>query len=460
MAGKVTVIPASRTREKCREKTGKIRVAAYCRVSTDQEEQLGSFENQVEYYTKLINSNPNYEMAGVFADEGISGTGVKKREGFKNLIKACEDGKVDKVITKSISRFARNTAHCLEYARKLKDLGIPIVFEKEGINTMEASGELLFTILSSLAQEESRNISENTAWGIRSKFNDGVPHINTTRFMGYDMNKEGKLVINPEQAVIVKRIYREYLEGYEMSEIGKSLKKDGVPGVTGKVCWSATTIHRMLVNEKYKGDLLLQKYYTVDYLTKEQAENRGEQKQFYVEDAHDPIISKQDWTAVQMEIERREKFRDNHGITETGCCTGNEFFSKVFCSNCGGKLVRKYWTGIHVAFWKCENAEKRKGCTCSSSNIKEASLKNAFMIMWNCIVDHREEMLPRWIKMKETGNDLQKVRGRQMIDLTAEGLLEKDLPELTKMVLDEISVIKKDTFRIRLLDGTEKTIVL
>ena len=185
MAKKITVIPATAVSESNQTQKSKIRVAAYCRVSTDHEDQEGSFRNQVDYYTNLINNNPDWVMAGIFADEGISGTGTKKRSGFMDMIAACENHEVDLVITKSISRFARNTADSLKYSRKLKSLGIPVIFEKEGVNTMDKSGELMFTILSSLAQEESRNISENTAWGIRSKFQQGIPHLNTESLLGY-----------------------------------------------------------------------------------------------------------------------------------------------------------------------------------------------------------------------------------------------------------------------------------
>jgi site-specific DNA recombinase len=248
MAKNVTVIPASPIRKSAEGVKKKIRVAAYCRVSTEQEEQLGSFENQVNYYTELINNNPDWVMAGIFSDEGISGTGTKKRAGFQKMMRACREGKVDRVITKSISRFARNTADCLHYSRELKDLGIPIYFQKENIDTMAASGELLFTILSSLAQEESRNISENTTWGIRSKFKRGQPMINTERFMGYDKDENGNLVINPEQGEVVKRIYRDFLEGWSLEGIAQQLKAEQVPGVTGKARWNAKTIQRMLQN--------------------------------------------------------------------------------------------------------------------------------------------------------------------------------------------------------------------
>ena len=233
MARSVTVIPA-RNRQASGHRAApqkKIRVAAYCRVSTDQEDQLHSFEAQVDYYTKYINDHENYEMAGIYADEGISGTNTKKREQFKRMIADCEKGKIDLVITKSISRFARNTQDCMMYSRKLKNLGIGIIFEKENINTLDSTGELLFTILSSLAQDESRNISENCKWGIRTKFKNGEMHLNTFKFLGYDKDENGKLVINKEQAKTVRRIYRDFLIGINPAQIAKELNTEGVDRV-------------------------------------------------------------------------------------------------------------------------------------------------------------------------------------------------------------------------------------
>lgn len=295
----VQVIPA-RKAEAVRKEKRKLRVAAYCRVSTEQEEQLGSFANQVEYYTRLIEDEENWELAGIYADEGISGTGTRKRKGFQRLIEACDEGRVDFVITKSISRFARNTADCLTYARLLKDRGIPILFQKESINTMEASGELMFTILSCFAQEESRSISENTKWGIRSKFQQGIPHVNTVRLFGFDKCENGQLRVSPEQGAVVARIFQEYLDGFGESEIARRLREDGIPGVTGAPLWSSTTVRRMLQNEKYKGDLLLQKYYTVSFLTGECARNEGMLDQYLVMDAHEGIVPREEWEAVQQ----------------------------------------------------------------------------------------------------------------------------------------------------------------
>lgn len=292
MEKKFTVIPPNQTNVTKEEGRKGIRVAAYCRVSTDREEQQGSFANQIAYYTDYINEKEEYIFAGIFADEGISGTGTRKRAGFRNLITACEEGKIDLVLTKSISRFARNTRDCLHYVRLLKELGVPVIFEKEGINTMDATGELLFTVLSSLAQEESRNTSENTRWGIRSKFQKGIPHINTVTFLGYDKDEEGQLVINPKQAKIVRRIFYDFLSGWQPSEIARRLNQEKIPGVYGEPRWASVSIVRMLQNEKYKGDILMQKYYIKDFLTKKLEKNNGKLIQYYVENNHEPIMEK------------------------------------------------------------------------------------------------------------------------------------------------------------------------
>ena len=460
MARKVTVIPANPTGgPKGLKASGKkVRVAAYCRVSTDHEEQEGSFKNQVDYYTELIAKKPEWEMAGIFADDGISGTGTKKRSGFMDMIAACEEGRVDLVITKSISRFARNTADSLNYCRKLKNLGIPIIFEKESINTMEASGELMFTILSSLAQEESRNISENTAWGIRSKFQRGIPHINTEALLGYDKDADGNLVINEEQAAVVRRIYRDFLEGWTPSEISRRLNAEGVPGVHGVANWYPCTIERMLQNEKHVGDLLMQKTYTADFLTKTQADNNGDLEQYFIKDDHPAIIPRDDWDAVQIELARRESFRQRHGIRTSGSSNDDRFYSRIFCAHCGGKLIRRNWKGNRAVFWKCENAEKKKGHTCDSENIREANLRQAVVIAWNSLVEHRDELLPQWERQAIDGDALQRYRARLMIAITADGPLDTEVPELTRMMLEEITVCSATELTVSFLDGSKRQV--
>lgn len=234
--GNVMVIPAKRqvgNTSRSQDAKPKLRVAAYCRVSTDSDEQATSYKAQVEHYTEYIKKNPEWEFAGIYADDGISGTNTKNREEFNRMIEDCEAGTIDMIITKSISRFARNTLDCLKYIRQLKEKNIPVFFEKEAINTMDAKGEALLTIMASLAQQESQSLSQNVKLGLQFRYQNGQVQVNHNRFLGYTKDEEGNLVIDPEQAEVVKRIYREYLEGYSMDKIAAGLEADGI--LTGEV---------------------------------------------------------------------------------------------------------------------------------------------------------------------------------------------------------------------------------
>ncbi|HDJ3663324.1 TPA: recombinase family protein, partial [Staphylococcus aureus] len=259
LARSVTVIPARRrTRNVDAEKKEKLKVAAYCRVSTDSEEQATSYEVQVEHYTTYIQNNPEWELAGIYADDGISGTNTKKREQFNKMIEDSMNGKIDMIITKSISRFARNTLDCLKYIRQLKDKEIPVFFEKENINTMDAKGEIMLTIMASLAQQESQSLSQNVKLGIQYRYRQGEVQVNHNRFLGYTKDENNKLVINPEQAKIVKRIYREYLEGASLVQIARGLEADEILTAAKRTKWRPESIKKILQNEKYIGDALLQ----------------------------------------------------------------------------------------------------------------------------------------------------------------------------------------------------------
>ena len=302
-AKKISMIPAKVQYDrnvKLSEK--KMKVAAYCRVSTELEEQDSSYEAQVEYYTSKISENENWKNAGIYADDGKSGTNTKKRADFNAMIQDALAGKIDMILTKSVSRFARNTVDSLVTIRKLKEKNVAVVFEKEGINTLEGTGEILITILSSLAQEESRNISENIRWGVVRKFEKGKVIVNCTKFMGYTKNEDGDLVIVPEEAEIVKLIFRLYLEGYSTGKIAKHLEEQGIKTATGQDKWHSTVIDKMLRNEKYMGDALLQKTYTVDFMTKKKVKNTGLVPQYYVEDDHEAIIPKELFYRVQEEM--------------------------------------------------------------------------------------------------------------------------------------------------------------
>lgn len=313
---------------------------------------------------------------------------------------------------------------------------------------MDATGELLFTVLSSLAQEESRNTSENTRWGIRSKFQKGIPHINTVTFLGYDKDEEGQLVINPKQAKIVRRIFYDFLSGWQPSEIARRLNQEKIPGVYGEPRWASVSIVRMLQNEKYKGDVRMQKYYVKDFLTKKMAKNDGKLVQYYIENNHEPIMEKDIWEAAQLELKRREEFRKNHGLRELGSCTLEPFYGKIYCC-CGGKYTKK--TGKKV--WHCINTQKEKGKICKKESLEERLLQKAVIECWNQIADNREKYLPLWEEKIRKGNPLEKLLAEKMKVFSAEGKIY-DIPgDMIRMVVQEVQV-KEEILQITFMDGT------
>jgi len=302
----VTVIPAKYEKEAGENrKTEKRRVAAYARVSTCRESQQTSYEAQIQYYTRYIQEQSDWVFAGVYADEGVTGTSTRKRTGFLRMIQDAQDRKIDLIVTKSVSRFARNTVDSLSTIRKLKEHGVEIYFEKENIWTFDAKGELLITIMSSLAQEESRSISENTRWGMRKAFRDGKVFVPFRHFLGYDRGENGELKVNEEQAVIVRMIYEMFLSGHSFYYIAAELTKREIPTPYGKRIWNGRTVKNILQNEKYRGDALLQKRYSRDFLDRKMRKNEGEVPQYYVVDNHEAIIEAEMFEAVQKELNRR-----------------------------------------------------------------------------------------------------------------------------------------------------------
>lgn len=302
----ITVIPARKHRRtEPGEEKPKLRVAAYCRVSTETEEQATSYETQIDHYTAYINGHPDWTLAGVFADDGISGTNTKKRDEFNRMIDECMAGNIDMIVTKSISRFARNTLDCLKHIRQLKEKNIPVYFEKENINTMDSKGEVLLTIMASLAQQESQSLSQNVKLGLQYRYQQGQIQVNCTRFLGYTKDENKHLVVVPEEAKIVRRIYREYLEGASMLKIARGLEADGILNGAGNAHWHTSNISQILRNEKYIGDALLQKTYTTDFLTKTRVKNQGIVPQYYVENSHEAIIPREIFMQVQEELVRR-----------------------------------------------------------------------------------------------------------------------------------------------------------
>ena len=384
----ISIIPSQKEFEKAVQPAQKtLRVAAYCRVSTLLEQQESSFEAQKSHYTEMILSNPNWNMAGIYADDGISGTNMRKRDEFNRMLQDCEAGKIDLVLTKSISRFARNTADMLNVIRTLRAKGIAIYFEKERINTLEDTGEMLVTILGSQAQEESRNLSENTRWGIARRFENGTVMVNHKKFMGYTKNEDGELVIVPEEAEVVRLIFRLYLEGMSVAGIKRHLEGKGILTATGLNKWNEATIYQMLSNEKYMGDALLQKTYTADLLTKKKLKNNGEIRQYYITDDHEAIIPREIFHAVQQEMRRRAE-RRRPALTKRAKEKKKGYSSKyilsnlLLCGECGHPYRRLTWTrnGEKRIVWRCASRAEHGTRYCQhSATLDEGPLQRAVM---------------------------------------------------------------------------------
>ena len=441
----------------------KIRLAAYARVSTNNEDQLYSFENQVKYYKDFAAMHPEYQLVDIYADEAITGTNTRRRDQFKRMIADCDSGKIDMVITKSVSRFARNTQDSLFYARKLRDMNIPILFERENINTLDGKGEVLFTILASLAQDESRSISENCAWGIRALFQQGTLHLNAERFLGYDKDKNGKLVINEQQAATVSRIFTEFMNGINPDIIAKRLRDENVPTATGGNNWTPSTIKSILQNEKHMGDALLQKYLTLDFLTGKTMPNDGRLEQFYVKGDHDAIVPKEYWEAVQLEIKRRENYMAQHGLRTMGRYTDEQpFTSRVICGECGKVYWRRSWyrMGKTVKVWQCGDRYIEKGVQgCKNINLHEEELHNGFIRVWNGILTSKQERMTNWLEDTDSENPLVAFRAKQMMDLTEDAVPMRTLDVMVvSKVLDYVTVYDDGKLIFRLLDGTCETI--
>ena len=372
-------------------------IKLHCRVSTDSEEQETSYEAQVTHYTEYIQKNPDWELAGIFADDGISGTNTKKRDEFNRMIEECMAGNIDMIITKSISRFARNTLDCLQYIRQLKDKNIPVYFEKESINTLDAKGEVLLTIMASLAQQESQSMSENIKLGLQYRYQQGKLQVNHNRFLGYTKDENGNLVIDPEQAEIVKRIYREYLEGSSMDKIAAGLMADGILTGAGKEKWHTSTINKILRNEKYMGDALLQKTYTTDFLTKKRIKNNGTVPQYYVEGDHEAIIPKDIFMQVQAELVRRRVVHVSPTGKKRSFSCNHCFAQMVFCGDCGELYRRVHWNnhGCKSIVWRCiSRLEPGSADTnCTNRTVNELLLQDVTINAINQILTERGTFL-------------------------------------------------------------------
>ncbi|HFI0775857.1 TPA: recombinase family protein [Streptococcus suis] len=362
----------------------KRRVAGYARVSTDHEDQATSYESQMRYYSEYINGRDDWEFVKMYSDEGISGTNTKLRTGFKSMVEDALNGKIDLIITKSVSRFARNTVDSLTTVRQLKEVGVEIYFEKENIWTLDSKGELLITIMSSLAQEESRSISENVTWGLRKQFAEGKVHFPYTNVLGFKAGEDGAIVVDQDEAKTVRYIFQQALIGKSPYHIAKDLTEQGIPSPSGKSQWNATTIKRMLRNEKYKGDALLQKTFTIDFLTKKKNINRGELPQYYVENNHEAIVDRETFDAVQQVL-------DNKGRKSSTTI----FSSKLVCGDCGHFFGSKVWhstSKYRRVIYRCN--EKYNGSSkCSTPHVTEEEVKQWFVLAVNQVIDNRFEVI-------------------------------------------------------------------
>lgn len=395
---RVVVIPAKSCEEN-KQAAKCLRVAAYCRVSTDDEEQKTSYEAQIGYYTEKINSNPEWQMAGIFADEGISGTQAQKRSEFLKMIRLCRQRKIDVILTKSLSRFARNTVDSLGYIRELRALGIAVISEKENINTLTAESEMLITIMSCFAQAESESISKNVSWGVRQSFKNGNVPMQYARLLGYRKGHDGNAEIIPEEAEVVKEIYRCYLDGMSMNLIADRLNEKGLTTKGGSSPYRKMVVQRILTNEKYTGDALLQKTYVTDCITKKMRKNNGELPMYLVKNHHEPIISRSDFNRVQEEMARRSSKRtiaDKLTKTGQGKYSAKYALSELLiCGECGEHYRRVTWTakGFKEVKWRCVSRIQygKKKCH-SSPTVDEQALHRAIVSAINEFCEVKDDV--------------------------------------------------------------------
>ena len=463
----VTVIPAKVKVGAGTKSDGlpKLRVAAYCRVSTDTDEQATSYDAQIEHYTDFIKKNPGWELAGIYADDGISGTNTKKRDEFNRLIDDCMAGRIDMVITKSISRFARNTLDCLKYIRQLKEINIAVFFEKESINTLDAKGEVLLTIMASLAQQESQSLSQNVRLGLQYRYQQGKVQVCTNRFLGYDKDDDGNLVINPTEAEVVKRIYREYLSGKSYYQIGKELSADGIRTAAGNDYWLASTLRKILTNEKYMGDALLQKTVTVDFLNKKRVANKGIVPQYYVEGSHEAIIPREIFLQAQEEMQRRANIKTPTGKRRV--YSGKYALSNlVYCAYCGDVFRRTQWVlkGEHITVWRCVTRlmRKKSNFKCPSRTIRETELHSAVVTAFNQMIAQKDEFLSGMKtavnKAFSQSNSTQLTAiDAQLEDLQKDLLKRANAKQEYAELAEKIKFLREEKQAILLNDATKKT---
>lgn len=436
---KVVIIPAKQQETKKNGIQRQLRVAAYCRVSTDDEEQLSSYEAQKTYYTDKIMTNKDWTMAGIFADEGITGTSARKRPEFLKLVRQCEQGKIDVVLIKSISRFARNTVDSLSYIRKLKELGVAVIFEKENINTMETSSEVFIALYSAFAQGESESIRENVSWGIKQAMREGKTNFQYKWLYGYRKGEDGEPEIIPEEAEIVRSIFDDYLAGASLRMIAEALDERGIPARGKKGVWCTTAIRSILINEKYCGDALLQKTFTLDCISKKVIKNTGQLPMYLIQDHHDAIVSRETFNAVKAEMARRNAGKST---SQKNAPTGRTSYTSKFalsdrlvCGECGTLYRRCTWTsgGKKRVVWRCiSRIEYGKKYCKHSQTIKEEAIQEAILKALNSILSQKEVLIKDISGALEL--ELAPIPGESMSIADIERRLDEIGPETMKIV--------------------------
>ena len=471
-APRVIIIPANP--ELAREKAVKRqqRVAAYCRVSTDEEEQLTSYEAQQTYYTDKIMTNPDWTMVGLFADQGITGTSARKRPEFLRMIRQCKQKKIDIVLTKSISRFARNTVDCLHYIRALRELGIAVIFEKEGINTLESDSEMLITILGAFAQAESESISGNVVWGIRQAMREGKVSYQYKRWYAYRKGTDGRPEIIPEQAEVVRQIYDRYLAGASLRQIKEGLEAQNILNVDGEPEWTLSVIKGILTNEKYCGDALLQKTFIQDCISKKVIRNTGQLPQYLIQNCHQGIVSRQIYDSVQAEMARRNAGKSpskKYAPTgRTSYASRYALSERLVCGECGTLYRRCVWAknGRKRVVWRCVSRLDYGTKYCHSSpTLDEEPLQRAILAAINEAMGSRDEMTSQITEAMELElaplpgqavslADIQRKIGElegqfnRLLEQAAEQMEAQDYMAQFQRITDEITTLKEQRAQI------------
>lgn len=452
------IAPKTSVSEDVKNKYLQKRVAAYCRVSTQQEEQINSYEVQTRYYTEKINAEPKWKLVKIFADKGISGTSTKHRDEFNKMIRMCKRGRIDMIITKSISRFARNTVDCLKYIRLLKDINVDVYFEEQGIHSIENGSEFYITVYGSIAQSESENISANVRWGKEQSAREGNVSFHYKNFLGYRKGDDGKPEIVPEEAEIIRYIYERFLAGDSHQTIINNLQDKKILTPGGKERWTYGTLHSILTNERYMGDAIINKTYTVDCISKKKKRNNGERAKFYVENNHPAIIDRAIFGKVQEEIARRSGLRKVKQVgtkTELGKYSSKYALTELLvCGECGTPYRRCTWTscGNKRIVWRCisrldygkkrchdsptmgeeelHRAIMRAIQTVAMQNSKLLqTLKNHIAMTVKC-ADSEDKELEIKVRLAEINEEFQKAMSMVSIDDDNNVIIEQKLTEL------------------------------